>query len=63
MDGTEAIESNGSTRKMTQKIDATQVLIVLSDNGVEEIPFVALEQKHEKLTKKPNVSQLTIFCY
>ena len=58
MDGIEAVENYGAVTSAPRKADATQVLIVLSDNGVEQIPFVAIDSKTDEQAKPSSVSQL-----
>ena len=56
------MEEVGSTENDVKKpvslnaIEATQVLIVLTDNGVEEIPFFAVGDKNEEARRTLKVN-------
>ena len=53
------MEEVGSVR-MKNSPETTQVLIVLSDNGVEEIPF---QSNHEKSENNVNYMEVNIYCF
>ena len=48
MNGIEATESHDEIVNTQRKASPSQVLIVLSDNGVEEIPFQDSEQQPDQ---------------
>ena len=57
MDDIETVENREAIANAPRKTSTTQVLIVLSDNGVEEIPFAPEQQ-----VKDTDVSWLNILC-
>ena len=62
MDDIETIENREAIANTTRKTSTTQVLIVLSDNGVEEIPFTPVNQKSGQQVNDTDVSLLN-FLY
>ena len=56
MDVVEVLENREAMASPPRKASTTQVLIVLSDNGVEEIPFATADEKSKKQVEAKSVS-------